>query len=258
MLGKIGQLTLEADEKAELYRHSVLAFEKLNYRDSLSALDNLSPENIQEFTRIFAELDDIEASLYYQIVRERLRVIDTLRENTKNDLYEKVIQEHLYKHLWLLDPSWDRATETPYMEQRVKTAFDKIDAKLTPEERDGRFDIRYKMTSGKHVIIELKRAGRTMNDFELQGQVDRYRTALRKLIRATGKNEPIEVVCIVGKPLKEWDDSENQEASRRSLAAKDIRVVLYDELIENAYRSYQTFLEKNRKASDVYKLIKEI
>ena len=258
MLGKIGQLTLEADEKAELYRHSVLAFEKLNYRDSLSALENLSPENIQEFTRVFAELDDIEASLYYQIVRERLRVIDTLRENTKNNLYEKVIQEHLYEHLWLLDPSWDRATETPYMEQSVKTAFDKIDAGLTQEERDGRFDIRYKMTSGKHVIIELKRAGRTMNDFELQGQVDQYRTALRKLIRATGKNEPIEVVCIVGKPLKQWDDSENQEASRRSLAAKDIRVVLYAELIENAYRSYQTFLEKNRKASDVYKLIREI
>ena len=258
MLGKIGQLTLEKDERDELYRLSVLAFEKLNYRDSLSALENVSPENFQEFTKIFAELDSIEASLYYQIVSERLRVIDTLRENTKENLYENVIQEHLYEHLWLLDPSWDRATETPLMEQKVKTDFDMIDAKLSDVEREGRFDIRYKMTSGKHVIIELKRASVRLNDYTLQGQVDRYRTALIKLVRATGRNEPVEVVCIIGKPLREWEEPEGQEASRRSLAAKDIRVVLYDELIEDAYRTYQAFLDKNREASKVYELVSNI
>ena len=258
MLGKIGQLTLEENERTELYRHSVLAFEKLRYKNRLSALDNVSPENIQEFTEIFADLDDIEASLYYQIVQERLQVIDALRERAKDNVLEKVIQNHLYEHLWLLDPSWDRATETPLMEQNVKTAFDKIDARLTKEERDGRFDIKYKMTSGKHVIIELKRAGRKLDDFELQGQVDKYRNALRKLIQATGKNEPIEVICIAGERLKQWETSEQEEESKRSLAAKNIRVVLYDELIEDAYRTYQAFLEKNKEAGRVYQLIKNI
>lgn len=258
MFGKIGQLTLEEDEKDELYKLGVLAFEKLSYKDSLSALDNVAPENIREFTRIFAELDSIEASLYYQIVRERLRVIDTLRENIRKDLYEKVIQEHLYEHLWLLDPSWDRATETPFMEQKVKTDFGKIDAQLSKEEQEGRFDIKYKMTSGKHVIIELKRASVLLSDYELQGQVDKYRTALIKLVRATGKNEPVEVVCIVGRPLREWEESEGQEASRRSLQAKDIRVVLYDELIEDAYRTYQAFLEQNKEAGKVYELVENI
>ena len=252
------QLTLEENERTELYQHSVLAFEKLRYKDRLSALDNVSPENIQEFTKIFSDLDDIEASLYYQIVQERLQVIDALRERARDNVLEKVIQKHLYEHLWLLDPSWDRATETPLMEQNVKTAFDKIDAILTKEERDGRFDIKYKMTSGKHVIIELKRAGRKLDDFELQGQVDKYRNALRKLIQATGKNEPIEVVCIVGERLRQWETSEQEEESKRSLAAKNIRVVLYDELIEDAYRTYQAFLEKNQEAGRVYQLIKNI
>ena len=258
MLGKIGQLTLEENERTELYRHSVLAFEKLRYKDYLSALDRVSPENIQEFTKVFADLDDIEASLYYQIVRERLQVIETLREHDKDNVLEKVVQEHLYEHLWLLDPSWDRATETPLMEQNVKAEFNKINAKLNEEERRGRFDIKYKMTSGKHVIIELKRARKKLDDFELQGQVDKYRNALRKLIQETGKNEPIEVICIVGERLKQWETAEQEEESKRSLAAKNMRVILYRELTEDAYRTYQTFLEKNEEAGRVYNLIKDI
>jgi len=31
----------------------------------------------------------------------------------------RVLQEYLYEHLWLLDPSWDRATENPHIEQSV-------------------------------------------------------------------------------------------------------------------------------------------
>lgn len=258
LLGKIGQLTLEEEDRLELYRHSVLAFESLNYKDSLSALDKVSSEDIQDFTKIFANLDKIEASLYYQIVQERLKVINTLRDKARDNVLEKVIQEHLYKHLWLLDPSWDRATETPLMEQNVKTAFDKIDAKLTEEEQNGRFDIKYKMTSGKHVIIELKRANREMDDFALVGQVDKYRTALQKLLEEANKEEPVEVVCIVGKLLRQWTNAREREISRRSLAEKSIRVVLYHELIEDAYRSYQAFLEKNKEADRVYQLIQNI
>ena len=236
----------------------MLAFEKLRYKDYLSALDNVTPENIQEFTKIFAELDDIEASLYYQIIQERLKVIDALRAKAKDDVVEKVIQEHLYEHLWLLDPSWDRATETPFLEQSVKTEFDKLDANLSEEEKRGRFDIKYKMTSGKHVIIELKRAGRLLDDYELIGQVDKYRTALQKLLEEVAKAEPIEIVCIVGKLLRQWTNPRELEMSKRTLAEKSIRVVLYQELIENAYRSYQAFLEKNQEAGRVYQLIKNI
>lgn len=258
MFGKIGELTLKEKERIELYKYSVLAFENLRYKGSLSALNNVSPENLQEFTEVFAELDDIEASLYYQIVQERLQIIDTLRDQARDDVVEKVIQKHLYEHLWLLDPSWDRATETPLMEQNVRAAFDEVDATLNEEEKRGRFDIKYKMTSGKHVIIELKRAGRKLRSTQLQDQVDKYRNALRKIIQATGKNEPIEVVCLVGQRPEDWETSEQEEESRRSMEAKNTRVVLYQELIENAYRSYQKFLEQQEKAGRVYKLIRNI
>ena len=257
MFGKIGQLTLEEDERTELYQHSALAFESLKYK-SLDKLDQVPPENLRLFARMFANLDDIEASLYYKIVQKRLRIIKALHEQAETNVKEKVIQNHLYDHLWLLDPSWDMATESPLMEQNVQKEFAKLDAQLTEEEKKGRFDIKYKMTSGKHVIIELKRAGRELSDSELQLQVDKYRNALRKLVRQIGKNEPIEVVCLVGKPLRDWEDPEREDESRRSMAAKNTRVVLYQELIENAYRSYQTFLDQNREAGRVYQLIKDI
>ena len=262
MFGKIGELTLESHEKQALYKNSVLAFESLRYKDSLSALENVSPENLQEFTevfaRLFARLDDIEASLYYQIVQERLQIIDALRDQVRDDVVEKVIQEYLYEHLWLLDPAWDRATETPLMEQNVQTEFEKIDASLTSDEKSGRFDIKYKMTFGKHVIIELKRSGKKLRSTQLQDQVDKYRNALRKVIQATGKHEPIEVICLVGQPPEDWETAEQKDEARRAMAAKNTRVVLYQELIQDAYRSYQAFLDKNKEASRVYELIKQI
>ena len=73
---------------------------------------------------ILGNIDDYEASLYYQIIQERLGVISTLQNKIEDNAVEKVIQEFLYDHLWLLDPTWDRATEATYMEQPVKNEFD--------------------------------------------------------------------------------------------------------------------------------------
>ena len=257
MFGKIGQLTLEEDERTELYQHSALAFESLKYK-ALDELDQMPPENLKIFSRMFANLDDIEASLYYKIVQKRLRIIKALHEQVETNVKEKVIQNHLYNYLWLLDPSWDMATESPLMEQNVQKEFAKLDAQLTEEEKKGRFDIKYKMTSGKHVIIELKRANRILSQYHLLEQVEKYGESLRKLVRATGKNEPVEIVCIVGKPLAQWTDAEATERSRKTMEAQNVRVVLYDELIEDAYRNYQAFVDTNREAGHVYRLIKNI
>ena len=258
LFGKIGQLTLDEKDKVGLYQQCVLAFESIRYKGELEALDQITPENLDAVTQIFAALDDIEASLYYRIVQERLRVIKTLHTQVADNAKEKVVQKYLYEHLWLLDPSWDRATETPSMEQNVQSAFAKLDAGLTDEEKRGRYDIKYKMTSGKHVIIELKRADRRLDQYDLLKQVEKYGEALRKLVQAIGKNEPVEIVCIVGEPLTQWENAEQKERSRRTMAEQNVRVVLYDELIEDAYRSYQAFLDKNREAGRVFRLIQNI
>ena len=235
MFGKINQYILDNDkDRVDLYKQSIFMFEKLRYKGLLEKLDKVSAENIPALSQIFGSLDELEAYLYYEIVQERLRIIEKLYKHVSENEKEEVIQKYLYDHLWLLDPSWDRATETtetPFMEQNVQREFDNLDAGLTDEEKRGRFDIKYKMTTGKHVIIELKRADRVLDEHELASQVTKYRDALQKLVWAAGKQEPVEVVCLVGKPLRQWEVPGGQEESRRTLAIRSIRVVLYDELI---------------------------
>jgi hypothetical protein len=260
LFGKLNQLSIDSDaEKRTLLSHAVLAFESFRYKNNLSALENISIENIQAFSEIFANLDDIEATLYHQIIGERLEVVKALQGKIEDNVLEKVIQKYLYDHLWLLEPSWERATETPLLEQQVKTAFAKLDANLTKEEKEGRFDIKYKTTSKKHVIIELKRAERSISSFDIGKQVSKYRNALRKILIAAGKaQEPIEIVCIVGKPCSDWVDPAAEQESRDSLAQLHIRVVRYQELIEDSYSNYQAFLSKSEEVGRIYRLIRNI
>ena len=191
---------------------------------------------------------EIEAKLYHQIIRGRLEIIDTFQRQIKQGALEVIIHRYLYENLWLLDPSWDKATETPLMAQTVAMEFDGINVNLTQAERSGRFDIKYKKTSGTHVIIELKHPSRTCDDYQLLAQTDVFRTSLEKLIKKSGQYEPVEVVCIVGKPLRQWTTSASQSASKRMLAEKNTRVILYDEIIDGAYRRYRDFLDASKQA----------
>ena len=260
LFGKINQLTINSEEeRKELFKYSVMAFESLRYKDNLEALDSLTPDNIRGLKEIFSDLDDIEATLYHQIVTERLLVIEKLQSHVEDNALEKVVQQHLYEHLWLLDPSWDRATETPSMEKQVNSEFKKIDAKLTPEEKKSRYDIKYKNPYGKHIIIELKRSNVTINSFDLGKQADRYKRALEKILKATGReNEPVEVVCLLGKRCDDWTTEMSEKQSREMLEKRDISIVMYKKLIEDAYNSYKSFLSKKTDVGRISKLIKRI
>ncbi len=62
------------ETKHELYKASLLAFEKLALKNSLSALDSL--QNEQDFfvlKALFDSIDEVEAVHYYQIAKARLR-----------------------------------------------------------------------------------------------------------------------------------------------------------------------------------------
>ncbi len=258
LFGKINQLTIDSEEdKRTLFKHSILAFESLSYKENLDALEAISPENLEEFTKVLGQLDDIEATMYHQIVTERIEVIEALQEKVERDVLEKLIQQHIFKHLWLLDPAWERATENPFMERSVAAAFGKIDAKLSKEERKGRLDIKYKASSGKHIIVELKRADIVVTTPDLMAQVDKYRSALGKVLKAAKVREPIEVVCVLGRPPKDWD-GDNQVSWERSLHERDIRVVQYAELIKNASASYSAYLEKHKEVGRVLEIIKSL
>ena len=236
-----------------------IPFEHMKAKANLDELEHVTAANVVELGRIFSTQDDLEATSYYQIVKGRIKVIQALADKVDDDVLEKTIQKHLFEHLWLLDPSWERATGTAHMEKRVVSEFEAIDAKLPADVSKGRVDIKYRMSSGKHVIIELKRSSVKTDTATLLGQVDRYREALRRVLNEAGQQNPdIETVCVVGKPLRDWSDSGRRRESDDTLRPKGIRVLTYTELIRNAEKAYQSYIDESRKVSHIVQILDRI
>lgn len=263
LFGKINQLTIESpDDKKRLFKYGVLAFEHLAYKENLDALEKIRPENIALIGEIFASLDDIEASLYHQILSGRIEVIEALEQKVDKNALEGIIRDYVYDHLWLLDPAWERATGGEYVESGLAKEFaDFAKDELTKEERQGRFDIKYSKTSGTHVIIELKRPKRPMKIGQLIDQGDKYRGGLRKLLaKRKRENENVEVVFLIGEPLEGWDEKHQRQRNEdnESLQRKGMRVLLYKELLDNAQRIYSEYLNKRKETGRIQKLLNSI
>src|SRR5438105_14312212 len=130
-----------------------------------------------DFQAVFGGLDQVEAVEYYRIAKGRLEVIERFR-NLAPEAKERVVQQYLFDHLWLLHPSWERPTSNKQIEQAVQTEWGKIDAGLNDDEKAGRIDIRYTTAASKHVIVELKKSDVTVDIYDLAKQIEKYCGAL--------------------------------------------------------------------------------
>ena len=250
-LGKLNRIRIdEVDEQKQLMKHAVLAFEFYRINENLEKLENIADDNLKATLDIFEELDGIELNLYGQIVQQRIHVIRTLQEKVDENALERVIQEYLFDHLWLLDPSWERTEGTELMERRVHKLFEDVDANLTDEEKKGRLDIAYRKTAGQHVIIELKRPERIVTISEIHRQIEKYTSGMLKLLEAQGTpNEPVEIVLLLGKEPAEWANLGGRERAEQVLRTYRARIVFYDELLRDAYSAYDDYL-KGRQVVD--------
>lgn len=259
MFGKINQIEADDNKKREILKYSVLAFEKLRYSNKLSNIDNINIETLESIKDVFLGLDELEATMYYQIIKERIEIIRKFQQITDDNMREKVIQQYLFNHLWLLDPSWERVEGTEYMEKTVRNALDSEFNKLSEEEKNARLDIGYKQTVGKHVIVELKRAERVVKTGELTQQIMKYNEALKKILNSTGKtNEPFEIICVLGKPIDNDATPEHFNTVAESLKAWNARIVYYTELIENAFKAYSAYLNENKDAQPLIEMFHEL
>ena len=259
LFGKINQLTVAGEQKKDLFKHGILAFESLKLKNELSALQDVEPDNLDAFLKVAGRLDSIEATYYYQIVKSRLAVIQRMKEVVQEGDLEKVVQRHLANNLWLLDPAWDRDTKLPSVEEAIKTQFDIINANLSPAEQDARLDVRYQKPSGMHVIIELKRGDRTVKFMELLGQVDKYYSALTKILKKHDTDEDFEIIVLLGKRLDgENVDHDIEDAHLRQFANVKTRILYYDQLLANAETLYADFIATNQPLSTLETLINSI
>lgn len=257
IFGRINSAALDKEHRKNMVSMGVQAFERYRLMGALDRLEEVSQENLDEFLRLAVEFDDLEASLYYSITEGRLLIIKKLHDLTSSDAKERVLQKYLYDHLWLLDPSWERGTKPRSMEQRVTKAFKEVDSQLTKDEKSklGRVDLQYHKAPGLHVIVELKRASVAVKSGALQDQVVKYRNALEGCLT---KQEPVEVVCVLGKYPEDWNTPVNQQRGKNALLANGIRVTTYDTLIDDAYSAYNEYLKAQEEKNRYRRLVKDI
>jgi hypothetical protein len=244
----------ESDRK-ELLKASILAFESYRRKEALDRLEDIKDENLDQILDIFKNIDDLEVSYYGQIVRGRVDVINTLQNKLTADEKELVLRDFIFKHLWLLDPSWERAKGTEHAETSINKFLQQDQTLLKGKEKTARVDIVYRTAVGKHIIIELKRASVAVPLDDLTKQIRKYRDGTRRILQTTEYSGwPIEIICLVGKPPPEWNDAvgTGQKGVIEALKNVDARIVFYDQLLNNAQKAYADYLEEHVKIDKLW------
>lgn len=260
LLGLIRGVEIEdPEERKQLYRSGMLAFERLRLREEGHLLAQGQQLTAAELLPLLSDLSTLEGSLYREIVTVRLDVIKEFENLVDANEKEKVLQKHLFKHLWLLDPGWERAAGSERIEQILKKDFKEFNPDLTDDESKGRVDIRYRTNAGEHIIVELKRAKRRLHLSELVEQGPKYRTALYKCLSAQGVENPhISIVFVVGEALFEQDEIQGPEMVKNALSSFNGRVMNYETLINNAQAAYSDFLKGSAKADRIDKILRKL
>ena len=260
LLGLIRGVNIDDEqERRQLYRSGMLAFERLRLREETHILSQLSTLTAEKLLPLLSDLSTLEASLYRDIVRTRLDVIKEFESLVDENEKEKVLQKHLFDHMWLLDPGWERAAGSERIEKILKKDYREFDPKLTDKESKGRVDIRYKTNAGQHIIVELKRAKRRLSVAELLAQGAKYRAALHKCLTAEGvKNPHISIVFVVGTPLEEEGDPGGREMIEKTLSGINGRVIQYETLIHGARESYAEYLKQSAKMDHLDAILKKL
>ena len=258
LIAKLSALPIDKDDDRKLlYRHGILAFERMRLRGSTEDLVT-NIEEVDKLLELLADRDSLEAALYRDIVRSRLDAIRDFQGIVDENLKEDILKKYLFDHLWLLDPAWERATSSELMESRLRDIGVFTDD-MTEKEKLGRVDIAYRTNAGKHMIVELKRSGRKMKLIQLQEQGQTYVDKLTKILLGQGQSSPdIEVVFVLGKPVDEERDNPARVKASMTAVSPGSRIVHYDSLIQGALDAYSEYLEKSEALDRLEKIVNRI
>lgn len=240
--------------KLLLLQSAISGFEKLRVRRQLERLDAITDVFSAEFLSVFTNIDDIEESHYLDITRQRLEVIEKFQDLVDEKHLEKVVQKYLYKHLWLLDPTWDRISGSEEIETTLTSYLKKVD----PDSDEGaRIDIAYLTSSARHVIIEMKRPGVKISFDKLRDQARKYMASTMQyfeehpdVANLNGRTPHIDVFILVSekpRPLLPQDET--------TLRLSNIEFMTYGGLITNARKAYQEYFSARKNVSRIDKIL---
>lgn len=262
LLSTVSHLSINSDkedDRKELFRSTVLAFERLKLENSVHEFNAAINSSPAELIKIFSSYDSYEISLYHNVVRSRLNTIELIQGKIQKNDYENSIRDFIHEHLWLIDPTWERISATSYKETSVHKMFKEhpdIKDLLSEDEQRGRIDLAYRTLGGEHIIIELKRPKLSyrLDDLKLLEQGRRYRDTLFKCLNQTDPNftdkNRISVVFLIGNRF-----DRDQKETESIFNAINGRISTYDEMLTKARSAYADFLESTKELDKIKNLI---
>ncbi|MGG5283849.1 BbrUII/HgiDII family restriction enzyme [Pseudomonas viridiflava] len=253
-----GSVDEQRRQRKEILKAQILAFEKLKIQDNIEAMQSIDIEkNVEEFRDVMITVEDIEAAYQLEVIEQRLAVIRKLDEHREDKVKERVVQEHIYKHLWLVDPSWGYK-ENPTEYELTLTEHLK---KICPDSSNGaRLDIAYTSTANRFIVIELKRPGLAVNMDDLLDQGTKYSRALKQYFLDNPASSPIpdgipliDIVFLIEKRPTYSATLKEEYDGRMKLINASIRT--YNDLVNQATTIYEEVIGATRAVNRIRNIL---
>lgn len=241
-------------QKHEVLKAQIVAFEKLQVQKNIASIDSIDIEkNVSDFREVIVSIEDIEASMYHDIVRQRLAVIKKLDAHQQDAVKERVVQDHIYEHLWLVDSSWEYKQQPTDFELRLS---EYLKQECPDSEEGARLDIGYRTTAGRYVVLELKRPGLKVNIDNLISQGEKYSLSLRRYFHENPGSCPtpgimpsIDIVFIVDKRPAVPEFS--ADYTNKKLDNLNAKITTYKDLVKQSTDAYEDFLKASKRVDRV-------
>ncbi|MCY3729253.1 MAG: ATP-binding protein [Nitrospira sp.] len=226
-------------EKAEgLLRYVQDAFQFEAFKEFANDIAATEEVDSTQFITLLKEWQLVEAKELYRLSLGRISTIDELRKHIDDNSREVPTMHQFFKHFpWLLDPRiiefQDEVTYSTLLKQNYP------ETELTESNR--RIDFVCTSVSNSRFVIELKRPQHMVNAKDIE-QAAQYRAFLEKHIGNAPESASQVVAYIVGG--KRSTDHFVQSQMQTYRTSGQIYVKTYSELLENAKKYHQEFIEK--------------
>lgn len=201
------------------------------------------------FVEMFEKLEINEALVLKSNLNDRLAVVRKLQKAIDTEEIEKVFEQHLKLHPWLINPYWDTLSENDIIPQKhlYENNLDKKGDLI------GITDLLvYTKEEQYPVIVELKREKITNYSApdveEIINQIRRYRNGINSILKTQNKHvnniKDIPAYFIIGS--KSHEKLEITELNE--IKDNNIKLLTYKHLIHIALNTYKTTLNANKTA----------
>lgn len=261
LFGRLNRMAIEDEnDRRELFKHGVLAFENLKYEENLKRLEETEIGDSRELAHAITDFDDVGRTRYNQIATQRAKLVDQLRRQVTEGTLSKRVWSRIRERPWLLSPAWERSATDERLQQEFDRRFDEnTDERQRDSKEVQRSPPTYVRSAGRHVLVHLLPPDCEVTTQDVVPHVERGHKALEEVLDDDRTEDRTESVIVVGSPPADYADPEEGRELRRILHEQyDTRIETYESLLTEAADAYESYLNGDSGRGQVSRLIEAI